>query len=161
MVLLDDVVEVFDLAHYNRHIPAGVDRIDGSLVGAALVHRDLFGIAIRAHGLVEKALRRGHVALCRQQKVDGLSLLVDSAVEVFPDALDLHVGLIHTPAATDRALVFAGNFLDERQKTDRPSNDRPTRRAPPSFLPGAGSSAGRPRTNGCRPGSHRSENASL
>src|SRR5476649_234850 len=44
MVLLDDVVEVFDLAHYNRHIPACVDRIDGSLVRASLVHRNLCGI---------------------------------------------------------------------------------------------------------------------
>src|SRR5471030_1001861 len=66
MVLHNDVVEVFDLAHHNRHVPAGVDRSNGCLVGSTLVHRDLFGIAIRTYGLVEKTLRCGHVALCRQ-----------------------------------------------------------------------------------------------
>ena len=81
MILLDDVVEVFNLAHQDRHIAAGVDRIDRRLVGAALVHCDLVRIAICSHGLVEEALRR-------QQEVDGLALLVDSAVEVFPDVVE-------------------------------------------------------------------------
>ena len=40
---------------------------------------------------------------------------------IFPDALDLNVGLIHAPAAANRALVFAGHFLNERQETDRPT----------------------------------------
>jgi hypothetical protein len=37
MVLFDDVVEVLDLAHHDRHVASGVARIDGHLVGAALV----------------------------------------------------------------------------------------------------------------------------
>jgi hypothetical protein len=77
-----------------------------------------------SHGLVEEALRRSHVALRRQQEVDGLALLVDGAVEILPDALDLDVRLIHTPAAPDRALVFPDHFLDERQETNRPPVDR-------------------------------------
>ena len=113
VVLLDDVVEVFDLTHQNPDVAAGVDRIDSSLVGAALVHRDLVRITARCHGFVEEALHRGHVALRRQQEVDGLALLVDGAVEVFPDVLDLDVRLVHAPAAADRALVFAGHLLDE------------------------------------------------
>lgn len=124
VVLFDSVVEVFDLAHQDRHIAAGVDRIDRRLVGATLVHRDLVRIAVRSHGLVEEALRRSHVALCRQQEIDGLALLVDGAVEVFPDALDLDVRLVHAPAVTNRALVFARHFLDQRQEADRPSVDR-------------------------------------
>ena len=112
MVLFDDVVEVFDLAHNDRHAGPGVDRIDGRLVGAALVHRDLVRIAVRSHGLVEEALRCGNIALGREQEVDGLSLLIDGAVQVFPDAFDLDVGLIHAPAAADWALVFTGHVLD-------------------------------------------------
>ena len=75
--------------NHNRHVAAGVDRIDRRLVGAALGHCDLVWTAICSHGLVEEAFRRGHVELRRQQEVDGLALLVDSAVEVFPDALTL------------------------------------------------------------------------
>ena len=80
MVLFDDVVEVFDLVHQDRHVAAGVDRIDRRLVGAALVHRDLGRIAVRSHSLVEEALCCDHVALGREQEVDGLSFLIDGAV---------------------------------------------------------------------------------
>ena len=52
------------------------------------------------------------------------SLLVDGAVQVFPYALDLDVGLIHAPAAAGWALVFPGHLLDERQETNRPPIDR-------------------------------------
>jgi hypothetical protein len=124
MVLLDNVVEVFKLTHKNRRIAAGVERIDARLIGPALFDPDLVRIAVRSHGLVEEALRRGHVALGRQEKVDGLSLLVDSAVEVFPDALDLDVRLIHALTALDQALVFPRHLLDERQETNGPLVDR-------------------------------------
>ena len=40
MILLDDVIEVSNLAHKDRHVAAGVDRIHGLLLGAALAHRD-------------------------------------------------------------------------------------------------------------------------
>ena len=99
LVLLDDVAEVFNLAHQDWHVAASVDRIDRRLVGAALVYRDLVRIAVRSHGLIEEALRRVHVAFRRQQEVDGLAMLVDCAVEVFPDALDLDVRLISRCAA--------------------------------------------------------------
>ena len=85
---------------------------------------DLLGIAVRSHGLLEEALRRSHVALRRQQEVDGFALLVDSAVAVFSDALDLDACFIHAPAAVDRAHVFPGHLLDERQETNRPPLDR-------------------------------------
>ena len=123
MVLLDDVVELLDLTHHDRHVTAGVDRIDGCLAGAVLVHRDLVRFAVCSHGLIKEALRRGHVALFRQQKVDSLSLPVDSAIAIFPDALGLDVGLTHTPASVNRAIVFTRHFFDAWQETDRPPVD--------------------------------------
>ena len=36
MVLLDDVVQVVDLAHHHRQVPAGADRLNGRPVGALL-----------------------------------------------------------------------------------------------------------------------------
>ena len=116
MVLLDGVVAILDLAHHDRHVAAGVDRIDGRLDGAALVHRNLVRFAVCCHGFVGEALRR-------KQKVDSLSLPVGGAIKIFSDALDLDVGLIHSPVSVDRALVFAGHFFDERQEADDPLVD--------------------------------------
>ena len=110
MVLLDDVVAILDLVHHDRHVAAGVDRIDGCLAGAALVHRDLVGFAVCYRGLVKEALRRSHVAPGREQKGYSISLPVDGAIAIFSGALDLDVGLIHAPTSADRALVFAGHF---------------------------------------------------
>lgn len=50
----------------------------------------------------EEALRASHVALRRQQEIDCLAPLVDGAVTIFPDVLDLAVGLIHAPTAPRR-----------------------------------------------------------
>jgi len=106
MVLPDNVVKVFNLVCIERPIEAGVDSINGRLVGPALVDRDLVQIVVCSNGRVEEALRRSHVSLGRQQEVDGLALRVDGAIEVFPDALDLDLGLIHAPATANRALVL-------------------------------------------------------
>lgn len=89
MILFDDVVEMFDLAHLDRHVAAGIDRIGGRLIGSALVHRDLVRIAVRFYRFIEKAPRGSHITLRREQEVNGFSLLVDSRVQVFPDAFDL------------------------------------------------------------------------
>jgi len=109
MVLLNNVVGVFNLADEDRQEAAGVDRIYERLIGAALAHRDFVWIAICSHGLVEEALRRRHVALRRLQELDALTLLVDDALEVFPDALDLDICLIHALPPTGR-LCFRAIF---------------------------------------------------
>jgi hypothetical protein len=78
MILPDDVVEVFNLAHKDRYFAAGVNRIDRSLVGPALVH-DLGQITVRSHCLCQKnasprpcralpsAESRRSFAACRQR----------------------------------------------------------------------------------------------
>ena len=105
-VLLDDVVEVLDLASRDWHRHGAVDLVDGGLVGAAFVHRDLFRRTIFAHGLFEQLLGGGHDTMCRQKEIDGFAFLVDGTVEVLPDPLDLDVSLVHSPAAANLALVF-------------------------------------------------------
>lgn len=67
--------------------------------GAALVHRGFVAITVCFHGLVKGAL-------CRQQKVDGISLLVSSGKEIFLGALDLDVGVIYARATTDQPLCL-------------------------------------------------------
>jgi hypothetical protein len=51
MVPLDNVIEVFNLTHKDRHLAAGVDRIKSRLVDATLVHCYIVRIAVRSHGL--------------------------------------------------------------------------------------------------------------
>jgi hypothetical protein len=46
-----------------------------------------------------------------QQKIDGVTSLVDGAVQVFPLALYLNVGLVDTPALADGSLVTVKRFL--------------------------------------------------
>ena len=43
MVLLEDVVQVFELPHDDWRFASAIDLLHGRLVGPALVHRDLFG----------------------------------------------------------------------------------------------------------------------
>lgn len=56
-------------------IPVAVDLVDGSFVGAALVHRDLARRAVLTDGLFEEPPCRSHVTVCRQKKVDSFSSL--------------------------------------------------------------------------------------
>ena len=49
---------------------SAIDLIQGRLVGAALVYRDLLANTAGLHGFVKKAQGCGFVALSRQQKVD-------------------------------------------------------------------------------------------
>jgi hypothetical protein len=54
MVLLDNVVDVFNLAHKDRHVSAGVDRIDGRLAGPLLCIAILFGAPFTLMALSKK-----------------------------------------------------------------------------------------------------------
>jgi len=83
VILLDNVVEVFNLAHRDRHVAAGIDRIPSRLVSAALVHRDFVWIAVYSNGLVEEAHAASMSRCAVSRKFNGLALLVDGAVEVF------------------------------------------------------------------------------
>ena len=103
---------------------ASIDLIDGRLVRAALVHRDLFGNTAGFHGLVKELQGCGLARLGRQQEIDRFAFLVYCAVEVFPRAFDLDVCLIHAPAGAHRALVLAKDFLQHGQKPDPQAVDR-------------------------------------
>ncbi len=124
MVLLDDVVEVFDLADHDLVFQSVIEVIDRRLVGAALVHHDDLTQAMQPHGLLEKAPGSGLVAFDCQQVIDRVAVLVHRTVQIFPDAFDLDVGFVHAPASTNRALVFAEHLFQQRQKPDCPSADR-------------------------------------
>ena len=58
-----------------------------------------------------------------QQEVDGVAVLVDGPVEIFPVALDADVCLIHSPALSNWQLASAKRFLQYRQQLERPAMD--------------------------------------
>ena len=68
MALRQDVVQIFDLPHDDRHLTSGIDLIDRRFVGAALVHRDPLWNAVGLHGFVKEAHGCGLVALGGQQE---------------------------------------------------------------------------------------------
>ena len=57
MVLLDDVVEVLDLAHLDVRTGIGLNAFDGRRVRTALVDRDFLGHAVQIDGALQKAPR--------------------------------------------------------------------------------------------------------
>jgi len=107
MVLFHDAIQVFDLADNNL-----------------LVDADLLRCTVDLHGFAKKAYGCGLVAPGRQQEVDRFALLVYRAVEIFPDAFDLDIGLVHAPAPAHRALVPAKYLLKQGSKPDRPAINR-------------------------------------
>src|SRR5450830_714809 len=124
MVLLNNVIEIFDLPYNNAQSLVFDDLINRCFICTALIHGDLSWLAIEKHGFVEEAHGRCLVTLGAQQEIDGLSFFVDGAIEVFPLPVDLDLGLIHPPAATDRALILSKCVSDQRQKPDGPAVNR-------------------------------------
>ena len=107
----------------DRCFAAAIDLIHGRFVGAALVHRDLFGNTVGLHSFVKEAQGCGLVALGGQQEVNRFALLVYRAVEILPIAFDLDIGLVHAPAAAHRSVVLMKYFFKQGQKPDRPAVD--------------------------------------
>ena len=69
----------------------------------------------------EKRFGRRDIPLCAEKKIDCFSLLVDSAIEISPATLDLHVGLIDPPGSaglTSKSVPplfeFRNIMLDQR-----------------------------------------------
>ena len=98
MVLLDEVVEVFVLAHQDVDAGIHLDAFNGRRIGAALVDGYLFGHAVKVDGALQKAPRRCPVSLGREKKVHRIAGAVNRPVNLLPLASDFDVGLIHPPA---------------------------------------------------------------
>jgi hypothetical protein len=93
-------------------VPTGLELINRRPVGSALVHGDLLRYIVGGlPGLVKEAHGCCLVTFGRQQEVDRPALFVYRAGEIFPDAFDLDVGLVHAPAPGHWALVLAKYLL--------------------------------------------------
>src|SRR5215213_4843057 len=103
MVLLNDVVEVLDLAQPGEapQLTIALHRRDRGGIGRILVDRDRARVPrmLLAQRLAEEPLGGRGIPLGREQKVDRLAAAVDGAIEVSPAALHLDVCLIDPPRA--------------------------------------------------------------
>src|SRR5512144_2247719 len=120
MILLYQVVYVLALADLDRLTGFLLECLERRGIGAAFVDRDFVRQAVLPNRFLEEAPGGFLIAMGGEEEVDGLSLLIDSTVKVFPLPLDLNVGLVHPPARADRALLpfsesgfqWRGEFLD-------------------------------------------------
>jgi hypothetical protein len=58
-----------------------------------------------------------------EQKVNGVAIFVDRAIEIPPLAIHFNVGLIHAPTDVDRPLAPVKGFLQLRAVFDHPPAD--------------------------------------
>ena len=100
MVLLNRVVEVFDLPDLDQPEPSiqeqhqPCDVLQSCQVRAALVDDDLFGPAIVLNRAGEESAGRGLIAVLGQHEIKGFAEFVDSPIEIGPLAFDLDIGLV-------------------------------------------------------------------
>src|SRR5512144_556571 len=105
MILLYQVVYVLALADLDRLTGFLLECLERRGIGAAFVDRDFVRQAVLPNRFLEEAPGGFLIAMGSEEEVEGLSLLIDSTIKVFPLPLDLNVGLVHPPARTDRALL--------------------------------------------------------
>ena len=66
VVLFNDVVQVFVLAHQDVNAGIGLHTFNGRCIGAALVDGDLLGHAVQVDTALQKAPGRGLISLGSQ-----------------------------------------------------------------------------------------------
>ncbi len=83
MILLHDIIEIFALADHDRRPMLLVVAFDGGFVRRTAVDGDLLRHAMAADRLLQKPQGRLLIAVLGEQKVDGLTLLIDRPREIY------------------------------------------------------------------------------
>ena len=119
VVLLDEVVQVLDLAHDDLLPSPSVHSFESCHIRATFIDRHFLRCAVPLDRLFEEPSRRGLVAMRPQQEIDSVTCLVDGTVQILPLALDLDVGLVHPPASAGLAPGAPERLLEDGQQLDR------------------------------------------
>jgi hypothetical protein len=122
MILLNDVVQILHLTQLDQRAGISLNAVDSGDVGATLVDGDLVRQAVLADGAFQETACCGQIAFGRKQEVDGGAVTVDGAIEILLLSCDQHIGLIHPPAITNRALA-AERHGQHGQNLQRPAMD--------------------------------------
>ena len=124
MILLHDIVEILDLSNDDGRAMLLVIAPDGRRIGLTPVNGDLFGHAVPADGLGQKALGSPLVPLLGQQKVNRLASPIHRTVQVLPLAFDTNVRLIEPPAHPHGPLAAVERLFQLRTVLHDPPVDR-------------------------------------
>jgi hypothetical protein len=98
MVLLHDIVSIFDLTDFHGRAMCLVVALDGRIIRVTAVNGDHLGEAIAADGFLQKPKRRLCIPVLCEQKIDGLAVCVDRTIQIPPLAFDTNVCLVQAPA---------------------------------------------------------------
>ncbi len=125
MILLDHVVEVFARANTN------VNRQDGRLLQLTnspmrrrvAIECNLFWGSISVNCAREKPLGGLNVSMFAQQKVYGLTLLINCPIKILPFASNSDVCFIHSPRRADGASKSTPLHFEHGNVAQYPSQD--------------------------------------
>ena len=70
--------------------------------GRIPIQRDLLRHAALLDRLLQEPLRRGDIAPCTQEKIDGLLTLINPSIQISPGAFNLAIRFVDTPRRAHR-----------------------------------------------------------
>src|SRR5215510_3661535 len=123
MILLHNVVEILDLADFDRGAMFFIVALDSRFIGGTPIDGDLLWHAVTTDCLDQKTFRGLLVALLRQEEINGLALLIHRTVEIPPLAVHLDIRLIHAPAEPDLPFAAMERLFEEGTILDDPPVD--------------------------------------
>ena len=97
---------------------------DGGFIGITAVDSNGLRKPVAADRLLQKPERGLCIAVLRQQKVNGLAVLIHRTIEVVPLPFDLDIGLVHAPADPHRALPAMKRLFQQGTVFHHPALDR-------------------------------------
>src|SRR5215510_12501376 len=134
MILLHNVVEILDLADFDRGAMFFIVALDSRFIRGTPIDGDLLWHAVTTDCLDQKTFRGLLVALLRQEEINGLALLIHRTVEIPPLALHLDIRLIHTPAKPDLPFAAMERLCEEGTILDDPPVDGRVIHLHPTFF---------------------------
>ena len=84
MVLFDNIIQILHLPDGDGRAMLCVIAFDGGFLGVTAVNSDRLRDPVPADRLLQKPQGRLLIAVLGQQKVDGLTLLIDRPIEIAP-----------------------------------------------------------------------------
>ena len=109
MVLLHEIVQMLRFPQLNIKTGVNIYAFDSSGVGTALIDGNFLWQTMQVDGALYVSSGRRQVTLGNKKEVDRIASVVDRAVQMFPLAGYLDVGLVHAPTVTNGALASAKN----------------------------------------------------
>jgi hypothetical protein len=119
--LLDDIIEILDVADFDAGFMCCIVAFDRQRVGAALVDGNFLRRATLRNRHAQEAGRRLAVTLGSEEKLNRVSRFVDGPIKILSLAFDADVGLVHSPAGAHRALTLPEGLIKQRRVLEHPA----------------------------------------